>query len=303
VDCNPPYGPDGTALQQENILSTSNTLIVGCGDIGIPLGLELAAEGHKVWGLRRSGQLPAPINTLNADVTNPDSLQCLAGLSFDYVVVTLTPGEFTDQRYQAVYVDGLSNVVNALNHHEAIKRLFFISSTSVYHQGSDQWVDETSMAEPKTFSGKRLLEAEQVAADSGIPYCVIRFAGIYGPGRNRLIEQVKALQGCPSSPPLFTNRIHRDDCVGILAHLIRMDRQQQTLANCYIGVDNEPVTMWDVKSWLAQQLNINPNTLDDSGVTRRSSKRCSNARLLATGYALRYSGYQQGYGELLTEEH
>ena len=283
-------------------MSISSILIVGCGDIGTPLGLQLASEGHAVWGLRRSGQLPEPINTLHADVTDIESLVCLAQLRFDYVVVTLTPGEFSDQRYQAVYVDGLINVVATLNDREAIKRLFFVSSTSVYHQGGGQWVDETSAAEAKTFSGQRLLEAEQVAATSGIPHSVIRFAGIYGPGRKRLIEQVKAGQGCPSSPPLFTNRIHRDDCVGFLAHLIMMDCEQQVLASCYIGVDSEPATLWDVKSWLAEQLGLDPHTLNNGGETRRSSKRCSNARLLATGYTLRYSGYQQGYGELLIEE-
>ncbi len=283
-------------------MSDSSILIVGCGDIGIPLGLQLAAEGYVVSGLRRSGQLPAPIHTLNADVTKADSLVCLAGLQFDYIVVTLTPGEFSDERYQAVYVEGLANVLSALHHRQRVKRLLFVSSTSVYHQGGGQWVDENSPAEPKTFSGKRLLEAEQVAADSGIPYSIIRFAGIYGPGRRRLIEQVKALQGCPQSPPLWTNRIHRDDCVGFLAHLLMLDSQQQTLANCYIGVDSEPVTLWDVKSWLAGQLGIDPNTLEQGEKTRRSSKRCSNARLLATGYTLRYSGYRQGYGELLTEE-
>lgn len=283
-------------------MSASNILIVGCGDIGIPLGLQLAGKGHAVWGLRRSGQLPEPITTLNADVTNAASLACLAGLRFDYVVVTLTPGEFSDQRYQAVYVEGLANVLAALNNPGAVKRLLFVSSTSVYHQGDGQWVDETSATEPGSFSGRRLLEAERIAADSIMPYCVIRFAGIYGPGRRRLIEQVKAGQGCPPSPPLMTNRIHRDDCVGFLAHLILLDSQQQAMENCYIGVDSEPVALWEVKTWLAQQLGIDSKTLDTSGTTRRNSKRCSNARLLATGYHLRYRGYQQGYGELLREE-
>lgn len=289
-------------MQQERVLSTSSILIVGCGDIGTMLGLQLASEGHRVWGLRRSGQLPEPLNTLNADVTDSASLACLAPLRFDYVVVTLTPGEFSDQRYQAVYVDGLSNMVAALNDQDAIKRLFFVSSTSVYHQNDGQWVDETSAAEAKTFSGQRLLEAEQVAASCGIPHCIVRFAGIYGPGRRRLIEQVKAGQGCQPSPPLFTNRIHRDDCVGFLAHLIMLDCTQQALANCYIGVDSEPVTLWEVKSWLAEQLDIDINRLNSGGETRRNSKRCSNARLLATGYSLRYGGYRQGYGELLIEQ-
>jgi nucleoside-diphosphate-sugar epimerase len=145
------------------------------------------------------------------------------------------------------------------------------------------------------------LEAEQLLAASDIPYTVIRFAGIYGPGRRRLIEQVLAKQGCPKEPPLYTNRIHRDDCVGFLAHLISLDRQGVKLARLYLGVDSEPVSMWQVKQWLAEQLAIDPAAMTAAEQTRRGSKRCSNHRMLTSGYHLLYPSYRQGYGALLAK--
>ena len=225
----------------------------------------------------------------------------LAQHSFAYVVVTLTPAAFNDEGYRTVYVEGIANLLQALAGQASLKRLLFVSSTSVYHQTDGQWVDEESATLPESFSGKRLLEAEQLLAESAIATTVVRFAGIYGPGRRRLIEQVKARQGCAETPALYTNRIHRDDCVGILAHLINCDRSGKLMADCYIGVDSEPVTMWQLKNWLAQQMNIAPAALIKKSATRRNSKRCSNRRLLATGYQLQYAGYQQGYGALLAE--
>jgi nucleoside-diphosphate-sugar epimerase len=277
----------------------ANILIVGCGDIGIPLAGQLSSAGHHVWGLRRSTQLAAPIQTIRADVCRPETLQGLAELAVDYVVVTLTPAGFTDQAYQSVYVDGLKNLLAALADPVAIKRLIFVSSTSVYAQGDGQWVTEDSATEASSFSGRRLLEAEQLLADSKVSHSVVRFAGIYGPGRNRLIEQVKSLQGCAPTPELFTNRIHRDDCVGVLAHLISMDQQGQPLQRCYIGVDSEPVPLWTVKQWLAEQLGVDTSQLSRQQEHRRSSKRCSNQRLLASGYQLLYPGYQQGYAQVI----
>ena len=279
----------------------SNILIVGCGDIGIPLGHTLSLAGNQVWGLRRTTQLPAPLRTINADVTDRQSLTVLQSMDFDYVVVTLTPGGFTDQAYQAVFVEGLANVLEMIKAPQKVKRWLFISSTSVYHQSEGEWVDEQSDTAPTTFSGRRLLEAEGLLATSEVDFSVIRFAGIYGPGRNRLIEQVLARQGGEQTPPLYTNRIHRDDCVGFLAHLIVMDQCGDKLSNCYIGVDSEPVSMWQLKCWLAQQLQIDPATFTGAGENRRNSKRCSNQRLLATAYPLRYPGYQQGYAELLAQ--
>ena len=278
-------------------------LLVGCGDIGMPLGELLVAKGNRVWGLRRNiSQLPASISPLSADVTRSETLQVLEGIDWDYVVVSLTPASFTDESYNSIFVEGLRNLIESLQSARSLKRLIFVSSTSVYHQAGDEWVDEQSPTNPSSFSGKRLLQAEQLLADSGLPFSIVRFAGIYGPGRRRLIQQVLDHQGCEREPSIYTNRIHSRDCVGFLGHLIERDQQAQPLDLLYIGVDNEPVTLWDVKQWMARKLGVDPNGMMAMEQTRRGSKRCSNQRMLATGYQLKYAGYQQGYSELILGE-
>ena len=53
-------------------------LIIGCGYVGHPLGLELAKLGHEVFGLRRSGvEANDSIKPLIGDITNPEDLKRL----------------------------------------------------------------------------------------------------------------------------------------------------------------------------------------------------------------------------------
>jgi nucleoside-diphosphate-sugar epimerase len=273
-----------------------SVLLVGCGDIGLPLAMQLMVRGAKVTGLRRDpSALPASIEAIAADVTDLASLAPLKQRRFDTVVVTLTPGAFSDQRYQQIYVQGLRNLLATVQ----AGYWFFVSSTSVYHQSDESWVDEDSPTEPTSFSGQRLLEAEALLRQAKVPHTVLRFAGIYGPGRRRLIDQVLAGE---SSPPIYSNRIHRDDCVGLLAFLVEREWAGVPLLPCYIGVDDEPVKLSEVKYWLAQQLGLNPAAMTAQATTRRGSKRCSNARMHATGYQLRYPDFRLGYSQLLADE-
>ena len=62
----------------------------------------------------------------------------------------------------------------------------------MYSQNDGGWVDEDSPTEPDSFSGRRLLEAEQILAASPFGTVSLRLGGIYGPGRTGLIDRVRA---------------------------------------------------------------------------------------------------------------
>lgn len=284
------------SIPSEKPWAGKSVVVVGCGDLGVPLAGQLFEQGAEVWGLRRNPSvLPSFIHPIAADVTDAESLGALGDREFDCAVVSLTPGEFSDERYQRVFVQGLANVLGVLKS----RQLIFVSSSSVYHQSDEQWVNEESPVEPKSFSGKRLLEAEALLSDYPGSTCVVRFAGIYGPGRRRLIEQVLNGEG---SPAIYSNRIHRDDCVGFLAHLVLQQWAGVPLQSCYLAVDSEPVLLSEVKLWLAGELGVDAAGLQSETATRRGSKRCSNQRLLSTGYQLLYPDFRQGYRTVLTEE-
>lgn len=290
-----------------------NIVIAGCGKIGLKLALSLATQ-NKVYGLKRNAaQLPTDITGISADITDPDSLRNQLPPSVDYVVYCLTASQFNDETYREIYVDGLRNLIHEIKQSSITpKRLLFVSSSSVYQQDNDQWVDEETPVEPSRFSGKRLLEAEQIALDCPFPATNVRFSGIYGGDRTRLLEQVMS-GSAKSDSTAYTNRIHEDDCVLVLKHLIEQDMKGESIADCYLASDSEPVRMKDLTSWMSEELSMThlsdtPKEAQPSGQTpsaggksqrRAGSKLCSNKRLLESGYRFKYPTFREGYREMI----
>lgn len=289
-----------------------NIVIAGCGNIGLKLALALSPS-HRVFGLKRDiTHLPSEITGISVDVTDPLSLEDKLPSSVDYLVYCLTAGSFNDETYRQIYVEGLRNTINELKRTALTpKRIFFVSSSSVYPQDDDQWVNEESPVKPSRFSGIRLLEAEQVAHTSPFAATSIRFSGIYGGHRTRLLEQVKSGQANGQSTA-YTNRIHEDDCVQILRHLIEQDINGATVADCYLASDCEPVRMNDLVSWVSEELGIHSAKRDaaDGSLNsqhntpgkaqrRAGSKKCSNKRLLESGYKFKYPTFREGYREMI----
>jgi len=289
-------------LEEEQQVKQNTVLVVGAGDVGLLAAQKLAQSGMAVVALRRSHvEAPKGVTLLQADITDAASLQPLADYRFDYIVVTTAAGSRDETVYRSVYVDGLRNVLaQVIKQSMPIQRIVLASSTGVYGQSAGEWVDETSATEPAEFSGRIQLEAEQLARDSGIATTAVRLGGIYGPGRERLIRQVKASEFCAQEPPHYTNRIFRDDAARLLAFIVTRTQQDQEVADCYIGVDNEPAPLWDVQAYLAGKMGIMMRTGIE--VPARGSKRCRNALILRTGFKFHYQNYRIGYGALL-EQH
>lgn len=278
-------------------------LILGCGDIGRRLAQQLAPRGYRVTGLRRSPCADLPyLHYRQGDAAEAACLDGLLREGFDVILLTMTPAERSDAGYQRAYVRSCQQLAASLERQGQRPRLLvFVSSTSVYGQDDGSWVDESSPCCPTSFSGSRLLEAEQVIQACGerlgIASCILRPSGIYGPGRQRLIEQVRA--GRASTGSGYTNRIHADDLAGALAHLIERQRQQP-LAPLYLASDSAPSPMAEVVAWLAQQMGVK-DYLATSTQGERGNKRICNRRLLDAGFQLRYPDYRTGYTELLQQ--
>lgn len=301
-------------------------LIIGCGDIGRRLaGLISTQPCYEISGLCRSGRRqPACIQPLRANARSRADMRALFTTGFDVVVVTLTPDGRSDADYHNTYVESMQVLVGellaiqataaAMKKRDAMDSLpcprlprlvLFVSSTSVYGQDSGEEVDEQAPTNPSGFAGRRLLEAERLLLDSHLHGCVVRFSGIYGrEGRGgappHLLQQVIEGIGCAPEPPQYTNRIHADDCAGVLAHLLERQRQGLPLSPVYLGTDCEPVSLWDIKHWLARQLGLPAAHLAQIDNGRRAgSKRCLNRLLLETGYRFQYPSYREGHKALL----
>jgi len=281
-------------------MSAPSVLIAGCGDVGSRLATQLLAAGFQVYGLRRDvSRLPAGVIGVAGDLFNEECPASWPVGAVDYLVYCAAATEHDEAGYRAAYVQGLQHVLGWLNDYGQVPdRLLFVSSSSVYGQKDGEWVDESSETVAAGYSGRLMLEAEQIALNSGIPASIVRLTGIYGPGREWLLTQVRRGYRVAVDPPLYGNRIHADDAAGLMAFLLESDRKGRALDDIYIGVDDAPAPLAEVVAWLREYLGVTQWSEDES-VRRTGSKRCSNARAKTLGWAPKYPSYREGYAAIL----
>lgn len=273
-------------------------LIAGCGDLGTEAGLRFAAAGHRVMGWRRSpGKLPAQLEGAAVDLAGE-----LPPIPADteIVVMATAAAARTEAAYRSAYVDALRNLLDALERDGVRPRqLLLVSSTAVYGENDGGTVDERTPARPASATGRILLEAEELLharVPSGV---VLRLGGIYGPGRTRLIDQVRSGTAVVPDPPRPTNRIHRDDAAAAIVHLTTAVEAPEPV---YLGVDEEPAELGEVLRFLAAELGVPEPPAGPDTSSRGGDKRCSSARLAATGFRFRYPTFREGYRAVLAGE-
>ena len=283
-------------------------LLLGCGDLGRKLAVRLMAAKHTVIAVKRTA-LKNPVAGLQvvlADITAAQTVQKIP-TDVDIVVFVLSPSKRNKAAYQKLYGQGLLNVLShfaasPLPTSGARPRCLLVSSTSVYGQDNGQWVDEKSPAQASSFNGQALIQAEQQLWAHCANSIVLRFSGIYGRGRESLLRRVREGNSMQYDPPYYSNRIHEEDCIGILCFLIDSSLSAKPLENLYLASDSAPVPLTEVALWLSDLMACPPPPARPANLALKGmNKRCRNDRLLGLGYVLRYSSYREGYGELLEQ--
>lgn len=272
-------------------------LIVGCGAIGTELAHVLSAKGHQVTGLKRNPPIAgdSKITYFKADIASVKDLDDL-DTDFDLLFfIVSTNGRTDTSHHHAIYETGLNNLLAKFPD----KPWLFVSSTSVYGQSQGEWVDENSIVEPDNANSRLIRQTEQKLTAINPDNIIVRFSGIYGRGREYLLRQAQQGPSIQQNPPYFTNHIHQQDCVGVLAFLLEQRLAGVALEQCYLASDDDPAPLWDVMSWLTSQLKCQAPMVKTVDQDTGMNKRCSNLRLKALGYKFNYAGYKDGYDELI----
>lgn len=229
-----------------------------------------------------------------ADLLDRRTLKDCIPPGIDAVVYAASAGGFSDVEYEAAYVEGPQALLEALDRAAARpSRILFTSSIGVYGEDGGGWVDEDTPPEPRAFNGARVLQGEEILRSGPHPVVAFRLGGIYGPGRSSLVDRVREGGGCPAGA--WSNRIHRDDCAGGLRHLLDLPEPDPI----YIGVDPEPTPLCQVMRWIAGRLGVAEPAVEEGRGGRGRNRRCSSARLLASGYTFRVPSYREGFAPLL----
>lgn len=270
-------------------------LIVGCGDTGRRVAARAVAAGDRVTGVVRSADSARRARavgaaTLQCDLDDPQLT--LPACDRLFYFAPPPPDGDADSRVR--------HVIDALG--RAPAQLAYISTTGVYGDCDDDWVDEDRPVAPATGRAQRRVDAEKQLLGWCPHAVVLRAPGIYGPGRlpsARIRDATPILADADSG---WTNRIHVDD----LATIAWLAGQRHWPHAVYNACDGNPTRMSVYYDALAEKLGLPPPPRVDWATAQqqfsatrlsflRESRRLSNARLRDDfGYRFRFADFRDG---------
>lgn len=272
----------------------ARVLIVGGGYIGKPLAYSLAEEGNRVFVIRRNDDLydHGNISLIKSNIFDLKELP-----DVDAVIYLVSADTKSDICYEAAYINGPDQIWKLYKNNPP-KRFIFASSTAVYPFNDGSWVNEATVLPKATeMNGICLQEAEKQIFTFQCDHVIARIGGIYGPNRYYIIDQIKKGRLQMTDHPIYTNRIHKTDCVRALNHLFDLPEVQPV----YNLVDSSPTPINELLSWLSTSLGIYspvPSQTTEH-FHSKTNKQVSNARLLETLFEFKYPSFREGYEPLL----
>lgn len=207
--------------------------ILGCGWLGLPLAKNLIEKGYTVKGsttsqdklsiLENAGINPFLV-ALESESISESITDFLA--KSEILLIDIPPklrGNTIDSKdsLRKIFVAKIENLIPHIET-STIKKLLFVSSTSVYGDENGIITEET-IPNPETESGKQLLLAEAILQNNqNFETTILRFGGLIGEDRH----PVKFLAGKENleNPDAPVNLIHQNDCINIIEEIIRQSK-------------------------------------------------------------------------------
>ncbi len=185
-----------------------------------------------------------------------------------------------------------------------LRRILYYSTIGVYGDHGGGWVDEASATRTRTPRGLARLDDEArwaaAASAKGAEADILRLAGIYGPGRNALVNLQRGEARRIIKPGQVFNRAHVDDITQISSLALTRGLKGQI----WTVADNEPAPPQDVIAYAARLLGVEAPPEEPFDEARLSpmaqefyadNKRVSILKAKAElGFAPAYPTYREG---------
>ena len=275
--------------------------VLGCGYVGAEFARQARAAGHAVSGVVRS---EASRDKLRAEGIDAEAFDIHGGdwaslpSRFDAVVYAASTGGGGPEAYALAYDTGVRRALawaGSVGAHSFV----FTSSTGVYRQDDGGVVDETSPVGGAP-TADAILCGEQAVMASGFANArVLRFGGLYGPGRHHLVDQLRRGENVIGGRVVhFINYLHRDDAASaILAALTAGPAG----ARVYNVGDGRPVTKAELARWIARRLG-GPDPVFDAaapaGPRLRRGDRTQPNRVVGVGRIGRELGWKPRFPDV-----
>ena len=296
-------------------LERKHLVIFGCGYLGTALALAVRSAGMKVTALTRSQSRADTLRKIGlhrvvvADIQESGwENELPAGA--DFVVNCLSSGGGDLTSYRNTYLDGMRRILAWVAADGGpIGTLLYTGSTGVYPQSRGEAVDETASLDSGDVRSDVLREAEDLLRQpcAGIGrWFILRLAGIYGPGRHHLLDQLRGeVSVLPGSGVHRMNMAHQDDIVS--AMLACFTAPTEVRNEIFNVADGAPATKAEVVQWLCSQLGRTEPVFTPEGGTGKRANGPADRIILSRklterlGWQPAYPTYREGYVRLLAE--
>ncbi len=267
--------------------------------------VHLHADGFAhITGTVRDDAAPRPlagaaeILHFGADGGSPEIEERLG--QADVILVSVAPGTSVDP-VLARYGRRIAAVKRP-------QKILYLSTIGVYGDRGGEWVNETALPGSDNERSKVRIHAEKawltLAKDPAKKVHVLRLSGIYGPGRNALLNLAAGKARRLVKPGQVFNRIHVEDIARACAALVAWDGG----SDVWNVTDDEPAPPQDVVAYAAEMMAIEPPpeqdfaTADLTPMARTfygENKRCANRKIKEElGLELAYPTYREGIAAL-----
>ena len=162
----------------------------------------------------------------------------------DAILVSVPPGETGDPV--------LASFAGPIAAAPSLRWIGYLSTVGVYGDHGGGWVDETTPLGAGKQRSQNRVTAEQAWLALGAH--VFRLSGIYGPGRNQLVQLASGRARRIIKPGQTFNRIHVAD----IAAVIEASLAQPRPGGIYNVTDNEPAPPQDVVAFAARLCGMEP---------------------------------------------
>ncbi|MEO6002695.1 MAG: NAD-dependent epimerase/dehydratase family protein [Opitutus sp.] len=293
-----------------NSLRDQQLIVFGCGYVGSVVAAQAQDRGMKVGVLTRNPQKAAALRAQGLEVVVADLASDEWHHSFsgdvDFVLNAVSSGGGGLEGYRRSYVAGMQSILRWASTSAHIGTLVYTSSTSVYPQDGGVVVNEVASTQGAGELPRVLLEAENLLRDfvshplsknALARMFILRLAGIYGPDREHLVEQVR--RGTVSGKT--ENRLnlaHRDD---IAAAIWSAFNAGPAIEDGIFNVaDDGAAAKGEIVNWLAAEIGVPAPVFTGAPVAGRRAitpdRIIDNAKLKAVlGWKPQYPTFREGY--------
>jgi nucleoside-diphosphate-sugar epimerase len=224
-------------------------LVFGLGFSALHVVQRLQASGAQVTATVRSrakadglAQRGITARVFSPEHVNAEIAQDIA--ASDAILVSVPPGESGDP-VLASFADRIAAAPN-------LRWVGYLSTVGVYGDHAGNWVDETTPTTSGRGRSRNRITAEQAWLALGAH--VFRLSGIYGPGRNQLVQLAAGTARRIIKPGQIFNRIHVADIAAVIEASLARPRP----GGIYNVTDNEPAPPQDVVAFAARLCGLEP---------------------------------------------